>query len=97
MLMPSHADCPADTSSPDHLKKHGKRKTVRENEMKKKRIMALLGVIVVVVCALLTLVFALLGYSTLWKASAYCMVVIPVIIYVMMWLAKLLENRGNKR
>ena len=59
--------------------------------------MALLGVIVVVVCALLTLVFALLGYSTLWKASAYCMVVIPVIIYVMMWLAKLLENRGNKR
>ena len=54
---------------------------------KLKRIMALLGVIVVVVCALLTLVFALLGYSTLWKASAYCMVVIPVIIYVMMWLA----------
>lgn len=42
MLMPSHADCPADTSSPDYLKKHGKRKTVRENEMKKKRIMALL-------------------------------------------------------
>ena len=61
---------------------------------KLKRIMALLGVIVVVVCALLTLVFALLGYSTLWKASAYCMVVIPVIIYV---IAKLLENRGNKR
>ena len=64
---------------------------------KLKRIMALLGVIVVVVCALLTLVFALLGYGTLWKASAYCMVVIPVIIYVMLWLAKLLENRGNKR
>ena len=64
---------------------------------KLKRIMALLGVIVVVVCALLTLVFALLGYSTLWKASAYCMVVIPVIIYVMMWLAKLLDNRANKR
>ena len=63
---------------------------------KLKRIMALLGVIVVVVFALLTLVFALLGYSSLWKASAYCMVVIPVIIYVMLWLAKLLENRGNR-
>lgn len=61
-----------------------------------KRICALLAVIVLVVCAILTLVFAILKNQTAWKASAYCMVVIPVLLYVMMWLARLLQNRGNK-
>ena len=61
-----------------------------------KRICALLAVIVLVVCAILTLVFAILKNKAAWKASAYCMVVIPVLLYVMMWLARLLQNRGNK-
>lgn len=62
---------------------------------KLKRIAALLAVVVLVVCALLTLIFALIGYDTAWKASAYCMVIIPIMLYVMMWLAKLLENRNK--
>ena len=61
-----------------------------------KRICALLAVIVLVVCAILTLVFTILKNQAAWKASAYCMVVIPVLLYVMMWLARLLQNRGNK-
>lgn len=60
-----------------------------------KRIAALVAVVVLVVCALLTLIFALIGYDAAWKASAYCMVIIPIMIYVMMWLAKLLENRNK--
>jgi hypothetical protein len=35
-----------------------------------------------------------MGNEAAWKASAYCMVIIPIMIYIMMWLAKLLENRG---
>lgn len=62
---------------------------------KLKRIATLAAVIIMVVCALLTLIFALLKYETAWKASAYCMVIIPVMIYVMMWLAKLLKNRNG--
>lgn len=63
---------------------------------KLKRILALLAVIVLVICAILTLIFALMGNDTAWKASAYCMVVIPVMLYVMMWLTKLLRGRGDK-
>lgn len=60
-----------------------------------KRIAALVAVVVLLVCALLTLIFALIGYDAAWKACAYCMVVIPIMIYVMMWLAKLLGNRNK--
>ena len=59
-----------------------------------KRIAALLAVVVLIVCALLTLIFAFIGTEAPCKASAYCMVIIPIMIYIMMWLAKLLENRG---
>ncbi len=62
---------------------------------KLKRIAALLAVVVMIACAVLALVFAILGYNDAWKASVYCMVVIPIMLYVMMWLAKLLENRGK--
>lgn len=62
---------------------------------KLKKIAALLAVVVLIVCALLTLIFALIGYETAWKASAYCMVIIPVMLYVMIWLAKLLGNRNK--
>ena len=65
------------------------------NMEKFKRIAALLAVGVMIVCALLTLFFALMGYDTAWKASAYCMVIIPVMLYVMMWLAKLLGDRDK--
>ena len=67
----------------------------KEYTMEKfKRIAALLAVVVLIVCALLTLIFAFMGNEAAWKASAYCMVIIPIMIYIMMWLAKLLENRG---
>lgn len=60
-----------------------------------KRIAALLAVIVMIGCAISTLVFAIIGYQAAWKASAYCMVVIPIMLYVMMWLARFLQNRGK--
>ena len=62
---------------------------------KLKRIAAMAAVIIMIGCAVLALVFSLMGYQNAWKASVYCMVVIPIMLYVMMWLAKLLENRGK--
>ena len=61
-----------------------------------KRIAALLAVVVLIVCALLTLIFAFMGNEAAWKASAYCMVIIPIMIYIMMWLAKVYDNRGQE-
>ena len=48
---------------------------------KVRRTLAMIGVIVIVICAILTLIFALLtnfgvgDFSNAWKASAWCMVV----------------------
>ena len=65
--------------------------------MKKvKRIIALLPVVAIIICALLTLIFALLDYQTAWKASAYCMVVIPVLLYAMLLIYNILKGRGAK-
>ena len=66
----------------------------KENPIDKLTETTLLAVAVLIVCALLTLIFAFMGNEAAWKASAYCMVIIPIMIYIMMWLAKLLENRG---
>ncbi|MFQ9514666.1 MAG: hypothetical protein ACLRZ9_02450 [Eubacterium sp.] len=70
--------------------------------MKKiKQILAILAIAVMVICALLTLIFALLtnfgvgDFSTAWKASAWCMVVIPCFLYAMLLIYKVL-NKNNK-
>lgn len=70
--------------------------------MKKiKQILAILAIAVMVICSLLTLIFALLtnfgvgDFSTAWKASAWCMVVIPCFLYAMLLIYKVLD-KNNK-
>lgn len=70
--------------------------------MKKvKQILAILAIVALVICALLTLVFALLtylgvgDYSAAWKASAWSMVVLPGIIYAMLLIYKVLDNHNK--
>lgn len=67
-----------------------------------KRFLAMAAVVVIVICALLTFIFALLtnfgvgDFSNAWKASAWCMVVIPVFIYAMLLIYRMLEGKGRK-
>ena len=66
---------------------------------KLKRFLAIAAVIVLVLCALATLVFAILGacgvgdFSSYWKASAWCMVVAPALLYAMVLIARILGNK----
>ena len=68
---------------------------------KVKKILAFLTVASLAVCALLTLIFALLDnfnvgdFSIAWKASAWCMVVLPVLIYAMLLIYKVLDKRNK--
>ncbi len=64
------------------------------------RILAIIGIVVMVLCALLTLIFALLtefgagDFSTAWKASAWAMVIIPALMYAMLLLHRVLKGKG---
>lgn len=66
-----------------------------------KQFLAISAIAVIVICALLTLVFALLNYfgagdfSAAWKASAWCMVVVPVVIYAMLLIYKVVDKRDK--
>ena len=66
-----------------------------------KQFLAISAVAVVVICALLALIFALLTYfgvgdfSAAWKASAWCMVVIPVVVYAMLLIYKIVDKRDK--
>ncbi len=75
----------------------------KENIMDKiKKILAMAAVVIMAVCAILTLIFALLtnfgagDFTKAWQASAWCMVVVPVFIYGMLLIYRMLEGRGNK-
>ncbi|MCR5737384.1 MAG: hypothetical protein K6G64_07025 [Eubacterium sp.] len=55
-----------------------------------RRILALSAVVIMILCAILTLVFAFLKfftgsafYASAWKASAWSMFVIPLVLYGM--------------
>ena len=70
---------------------------------KAKRVLALVTVGIIVVCIILTLVFAIIYMNTnkevfknAWMASAFCMFLIPIFIWVMFWIANLLRGRGVK-
>ena len=86
---------------------------MRDYMDKVRRTLAMIGVIVIVICAILTLIFDLflqildegklhdrLGrvgdFSNAWKASAWCMVVIPAFIYAMLLIYRILNGRGTK-
>lgn len=66
---------------------------------KLKRILAILAIISLVFCALLTLVLALLtnfgvgDFTNAWRASALSMIILPVLFYVMIWICKLLKKQ----
>ena len=70
--------------------------------MKKiKQILAILAIAIVIICALLTFIFAMLtnfgvgDFSAAWKASAWCMVVVPAFIYAILLIYKVLDKRDK--
>ena len=71
---------------------------------KVKRVLALVTVGVIVICVIVTLIFGILYgttnnllYKDIWVASAFCMFLIPIFIWVMFWIYNLLRGRGVKK
>ncbi len=71
---------------------------------KAKRVLALVTVGIIILCVILTLIFAIIYMNTndlffknAWMASAFCMFLIPIFIWVMFWIANLLRGRGVKK
>ena len=71
---------------------------------KAKRILALVTVGILVLCIVLTIVFVILYnvtnsdfYGKAWRASAFCMLMLPIVIWVMFWIYNLLRGRGVKK
>ena len=65
--------------------------------MKIKRILALLGAILLVLMYLSTLIFSLMTGELamgLFRASIFCTVAVPVLLYVYMMIYKVLKGRG---
>lgn len=63
-----------------------------------RRIFALGGVIVLLALYIATLVFALLGTPWAGKcfiASAFATILIPVILWVYLWIAKVLDRKND--
>lgn len=70
--------------------------------MKKiQQILALAAVVIMILCALLTLVFALLtefgvgDFTAAWKASTWSMVVFPAFLYAVVLVYRVLQKRGQ--
>ena len=71
---------------------------------KVKRVLALVTVGIIVLCIILTLIFAIIYMNTndeffknAWMASAFCIFLIPIFIWVMFWIYRLLRGRGVKK
>ena len=71
---------------------------------KAKRVLALVTVGILVLCIVLTVVFVILYnvtnlkfYETAWMASAFCMLMLPIVIWVMFWIYRLLRGRGVEK
>ena len=71
---------------------------------KVKRVLALVTVGIIVLCIILTVVFVILYnvtnsdfYGKAWRASAFCMLMLPIILWVMFWIYNLLRGRGVKK
>ncbi len=66
--------------------------------MKLKRILAIVGIIILAGMYVLTLIFALIDSplkNSLLYASLYCTVIIPVLIYVFLLLIRLFGKKGG--
>lgn len=78
---------------PQYVRK-GRRLTI----MKLKRVLAVLGIAVLAGMYLLSLVFAVIDHplkSSLLSASLYATVVIPVLLYVFLFVTRLLRRNGK--
>ena len=71
---------------------------------KAKRVLAIATVVIILICVILTLIFALMYdrtrqefYRNAWMASAFCMFMLPIILWVMRWIYMLLKGRGVKK
>ncbi len=71
---------------------------------KAKRVLALVTVGIIVVCVIVTLIFGIMYSNTnnpvhknIWMASAFCMFMLPIILWVMRWIYNLLRGRGVKK
>ncbi|MCI8565217.1 MAG: hypothetical protein HFI39_02695 [Lachnospiraceae bacterium] len=68
--------------------------------MKLKRVLAILGIGVLAGMYLLSLIFALIDHplkSSLLLASLYATIVIPVLLYVFVFITRLLRERRKKK
>ena len=70
---------------------------------KAKRVLAIVTVAIIVICVIITLIFGILYgntnnqlYKNIWMASAFCMFMLPIILWVMRWIYNLLRGRGVK-
>ena len=68
-----------------------------------RRILALSAVVIMILCAILTLVFAFLKfftgsdfYASAWKASAWSMFVIPLVLYDMLLIHNLVTKNEKE-
>ena len=68
---------------------------------KAKKVLAIVTVAIIVICVIITLIFGILygntnnqTYKNIWIASAFCMFMLPIIIWVMNWIYNLLRGRG---
>lgn len=67
---------------------------------KAKRILALIGVIILVAMYLITLILAFMSSPAskgMLMASIGCTIVVPCLIYGMMIIARVLNNRNDKK
>ena len=71
---------------------------------KAKRVLALATVAIIVVCVIVTLIFGIMYSNTnnplhknIWMASAFCMFMLPILLWVMRWIYNLLRGRGVKK
>ena len=71
---------------------------------KAKRVLAIVTVAIIVICVIITLIFGILYgntnnqmYKNIWMASAFCMFLLPIFLWVMRWVYNLLRGRGVEK
>lgn len=67
--------------------------------MKKlKQILAIIAVIAIACLYITTLILAILGkeYENFFKASLFATIVLPIMLYIIFWLRKVLSDYANK-
>lgn len=66
--------------------------------MKAKRILAIIAILLLAGMYLLSLIFAIIDHplkSSLMSASLYCTVIIPILLYVFLFITKLIRQNSE--